>query len=313
MRADWAGRDVSAAQVSVELTEEMALGPSMATLRIVSHVVAGVRHFGAIIVPAGAEPESLPVLMYAHGGDSGVSVDDLQFVALSLGELSTRFMYVVPSFRSEPLRYGGRTWVSEGPSGHWDQDVDDALALVNVAFESTPEAKPGTFSILGGSRGAGVALLAGVRDPRVDRIVAFFGPTDFFDDWIRVIAWKTALDGPWDLPGLIHLDSTLIKPFVRGGITIPEARLGLVRRSSVLFAADLPAVQLHHGTADFTVPVSQAESLIRTMETLGRASPDFEAFIYEGGGHDFLSLTGAIPRAVEFITQTLTGEGATRR
>ena len=313
VRADWAGRDVSAAQVSVELTEEMALGPSTATLRIVSHVVAGVRHFGAIIVPGGAEPESLPVLMYAHGGDSGVSVDDLQFVALSLGELSTRFMYVVPSFRSEPLRYGGRTWVSEGPSGHWDQDVDDALALVNVAFESTPEAKPGTFSILGGSRGAGVALLAGVRDPRVDRIVAFFGPTDFFDDWIRVIAWKTALDGPWDLPGLIHLDSTLIKPFVRGGITIPEARLGLVRRSSVLFAADLPAVQLHHGTADFTVPVSQAESLIRTMETLGRASPDFEAFIYEGGGHDFLSLTGAIPRAVEFITQTLTGEGATRR
>ncbi|WP_419166191.1 hypothetical protein [Candidatus Palauibacter sp.] len=313
VREDWARRDVSAAGVSVELSEEMTLGTSTATLRIISHVVTGARHFGAIIVPAGAEPESLPVLMYAHGGDGGVSVDDLQVVALALGDLSARFAYVIPSFRSESLRYGDRAWVSEGPSGHWDYDVDDAIALVNVAFESTPEARPGTFSILGGSRGAGVALLTAIRDERVERVVAFFGPTDFFDRWIRAIAWKTALDGPWDLPGLIHLDSTLIKPLVRGGITIPEARLELVRRSSVLFAADLPAVQLHHGTADFTVPVTQAESLIRTMEALGRASPDFEAFIYEGGGHDFLSLTGAIPRAVEFISKSLPPGGSANR
>ncbi len=309
VRANWARRDVSAAGVSVELTEELALGESTATLRIVSHVVAGVRHFGAIIVPDGAAPETLPLLMYTHGGDGGVSVDDIEIVTTALGERSRRFVYAIPSFRSEPLRYGGRSWVSEGPSGHWDYDVDDALALANVAFETTPEARPGAIHIVGGSRGAGVALLAGARDERVERIVAFFGPTDFFDDWIRVIAWKTALDGPWDLPGLIHLDSTVVQPLVRGTLSTPEARLELVRRSSVLFAADLPAVQVHHGTADFVVPVSQAESLMRTMAALGRAAPEFETFIYEGGGHDFLSLPGAIPRAVEFIAQVLQPKG----
>lgn len=309
VRADWAQRDVSAAGISVELTEEFALGESTATLRIVSHVVAGARHFGAIIVPDGAAPETLPLLMYSHGGDGGVSVDDIQIVALALGELSRRFVYVIPSFRSEPLRYEGRSWVSEGPSGHWDYDVDDALALANVAFETTPEARPDAIHIFGGSRGAGVALLAGVRDERVERIVAFFGPTDFFDDWIRVIAWKTALDGPWDLPGLVHLDSTVVQPLVRGTLSTSEARLELVRRSSVLFAADLPAVQVHHGTADFVVPVSQAESLMGTMAALGRTPPDFEAFIYEGGGHDFLSLPGAIPRAIEFIAEALQPKG----
>lgn len=309
VRVDWAQRDVSAAEVSVELTEEMAFGEATATLRIVSHVVAGARHFGAIIVPDGAAPETLPLLMYSHGGDGGVSVDDIEIVALALGELSRRFVYVIPSFRSEPLRYEGRSWVSEGPSAHWDYDVDDALALANVAFETTPEARPDAIHIIGGSRGAGVALLAGARDERVERIVAFFGPTDFFDDWIRVIAWKTALDGPWDLPGLIHLDSTVVQPLVRGTLSPSEARLELVRRSSVLFAADLPAVQVHHGTADFVVPVSQAESMMRTMAALGRSTPDFEAFIYEGGGHDFLALPGAIPRAVEFMSEALQPKG----
>ena len=309
VRSDWAQRDISAGGVSVELTEGLAFGGATATLRIVSHVVAGSRHFGAIIVPDGAAPETLPLLMYSHGGDGGVSVDDIEVVTLALGELSRRFVYAIPSFRSEPLRYDGRSWVSEGPSSPWDYDADDALALANVVFETTPEARPDAIHILGGSRGAGVALLAGARDERVDRIVAFFGPTDFFDNWIQVIAWKTALDGPWDLPGLIHLDSTVVQPLVRGTLSIPEARLELIRRSSVLFADDLPTVQVHHGTADFVVPVSQAESLMRTMGTLGRTAPDFQAFIYEGGGHDFLSLDGAIPRAVAFMSQALLPKG----
>ncbi len=60
-------------------------------------------------------------------------------------------------------------------------------------------------------------------------------------------------------------------------------------------------MQLHHGTEDGTVSVSQAESLVRTMEALGRTPPDFEAFIYPGGGHDILSLGGAIPRAGVFL------------
>lgn len=309
VRADWARRDVSAAGISVELTEQMAVGASTATLRIVSHVVAGARHLGAIIVPDGAEAGTLPLLVYSHGGDGGVGVDDIEIVALALGELSRRFVYAIPSFRSEPLRYEGRSWVSEGPSSPWDYDVDDLLALADVVFETTPEARPGAIHILGGSRGAGVALLAGARDERVERIVAFFGPTDFFDSWIQVIAWKTAIDGPWDLPGLVHLDSTVVQPLVRGTLSTPEARLELVRRSAVLFAADLPAVQVHHGTADFVVPVTQAESLMRTMAALGRTPPDFEAFIYEGGGHDFLSLIGAIPRAVEFMSQALQPKG----
>lgn len=304
---DWAGRDYSVAGVQVEFAEEILLAGTPANLRIVSHLVSGHRHYGAIVVPQGADSASLHLATYLHGGDGGVSTADLQFVALPLGGLRNRFAYVLPSFRSEPLRHDSLTWVSEGTSSHWDYDVDDAMALVSLAFELTPEAKPGVYSIIGGSRGAGVALLAGARDERIERLVAFFGPTDFFDEWVREIVWEAAMRMPRRLTGVAHLDSTIVQPFIRGEMTRPEARLELVRRSSVLYAEKLPPVQLHHGTIDQTVSVSQAESMIAAMEALGRGPPDFEAYIYEDGGHDFLSLREAIQRAVEFISRSLGG------
>ena len=307
VRADWARRDISAAEATIELTESYPLDETPATLRIVSHRVGEVLHYGAILAPDSAAPGSLPILMYLHGGDSGVEVDDIGLVLYALGELRDNFVYVIPSFRSEPLEYEDRKWVSTGPGGHWDYDVDDALALLNVALELTPQARIEGLSIVGGSRGAGVALLAGIRDERIENIVAFFGPTDFFGDWVREIAREAAMGFPRDLTGVAHIDSTFIQPYMRGEVDLAEVRLELVRRSSVLFAEDLPAVQLHHGDSDGTVSVSQAHSLIRTMEALGREPPEFEAFIYEGGGHEVFALGGAIPRAVDFLRRALGG------
>ena len=305
VRADWADRDVSPSGLTIELTEAYSLFGSPATLRVVSHLVGDVRHYGAIVAPKSRRAGSLPVLMYLHGGESGVDVDDVQFLAFALGELRDSFVYVVPSFRSEPLRYGDREWVSTGPGGHWDHDVDDTLALLNVALALTPQATPAGLSLVGVSRGGGVALLAGIRDERVENIVTLFGPTDFFDDWVREIVREAALGMPRQLTGVAHMDSTLIQPYMGGRIDLPRVRLELVRRSAVLFAEDLPAVQLHHGDVDETVAISQAHSLIRVMEELGREPPDFEAFIYEGAGHEILDLSGAIPRAVGFLRRAL--------
>ena len=309
VRSDWAARDVSARGVAVEHQEGYSLAGRACALRILSHRVDGVLHYGAVLVPEGAAAGSLPLLLYLHGGDSGVSVDDIQIVAFALGPLVERFVYVIPSFRAEPLRHGGGSWVSEGPASPWDHDVDDTLALVNAVLESTPEARPGGMAVVGASRGAGVALLAGIRDQRIERIVAVFGPTDFFDGWVRGIARDAALGSPRDLPSVAHLDSTVITPFVRGEVPLPEARLELTRRSAVLFAEDLPPVQLHHGTDDDVVSVSQAESLIGTMDALGRTPPGFEAFIYPGGGHSYFSLDGLIPRSAVFLRDWLASLG----
>ena len=54
VRADWARRDISAAEVTIELTESYPLDETPATLRIVSHRVGEVLHYGAILAPDSA-------------------------------------------------------------------------------------------------------------------------------------------------------------------------------------------------------------------------------------------------------------------
>lgn len=304
---DWGQRTPAASGVQEELSLDVTLGSSPAAVRVYSHLVDGLRHFGAVVVPDGAAAGSLPVLVYGHGGDGGVSVDELLLVAGSLGELTDDFVYVVPSFRAEPLVVGSTTFLSEGPASPWDRDVDDALALLEVTLDEIPEADPGRIGVLGLSRGAGVGLLMAIRDPRIDLVVEFFGPTDFFDVYVQEIVADALRGQLRDLPGLDVLNERFIQPLKHGTLSLEEFRTELVRRSAVLYADRLPAVQVHHGTSDVVVRVSQAESLIATLESLGRGPPEDEFWIYSGGGHSPLTLSGSIPRTLSFLGRLVEG------
>ncbi len=306
VRADWATRDVSPAGGTVEFEEPFSMGGSPTTLRIVSHQVAGVRHFGAVVVPSSAGTERLPILVFAHGGDDGVSVEStLLILTIALGEMRDDFIYVIPSFRDEPLEYGGRAWTSEGPASPWDRDADDAMALVSLAMESIPEASTDRYFVVGASRGGGVAMLMGIRDARIAGVITFFGPTDFQSEWARDIASLLVRGVTVDLPGVEYLRANYLVPWWAGEITLQDARLALIRRSPVFFAEDLPPLQVHHGDMDGVVSVTQAESMIRAMEEIGRGAPEFEAFIYLGGTHDITSMPASIPRALEFLRRIL--------
>jgi hypothetical protein len=148
-----------------------------------------------------------------------------------------------------------------------------------------------------------VGLLMAARDPRIDAVVEFFGPTDFFDPWVRDIV-EDALQGDLrDLPGLPWLDQTYIQPLKRGATSVAVVRKELVRRSAALFASTLPAVQVHHGTADSVVSVSQAQRLDQAMRRLDRAPPSYQLYTYPGGEHDPLTLSGSVGRVVAFLAQ----------
>jgi len=299
--ADWAARSVAAVDVVVERDSVVLVDSVRVRVRVVTHVVDGFRHVGAVLSSDGATGPS-PVVVYAHGGDSGVRVEDVLLQYSLAGDEAGRFVWVVPSFRSEALQFAGQTYTSQGSESPWDRDVDDALALLDVALEVEPSADAGSVGILGFSRGAGVALLMGVRDARIDRIVDFFGPTDFFDTYSRDVVTEALRGEPRDLPGLEYLNQTFIAPLGRGEKTIAESRLELVRRSAVLFAGELPDVQLHHGTADEVVDVSQAQSLIDAMAAIGRGEPGFQAYLYDGGSHNPLTLLGSFGRTTDFLT-----------
>lgn len=300
VESEWAGRDPVSADVEVVHDTTVTVDVLTFRVRIVSHSVEGVVHYGAIVV-SDALDEPTPTLVYAHGGDAGVAVDDVLAIMPFLGDVAASYVWVIPSFRSETLEMGSMSWTSDGPASPWDRDVDDALALLDATFEIEAVADPTRVGVLGFSRGAGVGLLMGIRDSRIDRVVEFFGPTDFFGPFVQEVVEEALMGSARDLPGLAFLDAEYLQPLARGETSVAAVRSQLVRRSAVLFADRLPAVQVHHGTADAVVHVSQAEALIDALTALGRSEPDFEWYLYEGGTHNLLSLANSVGRAVDFL------------
>lgn len=301
IEADWTTRSPAAKEVIEETSYIALIGGGLGTVRVFSHVVDGNRHYGATISPLGAVEGSLPVVAFLHGGDDGVNVDDVTLLLFLLGDRARDFVYVVPSFRSEPLIANGVRYTSEGAPSPWDRDVDDAIALLDVALKHVAEANSDRTGVLGFSRGGMVALLMALRDDRVDLVSELSGPTDFFDTWVRDLTQDALSDVLDPLPGIDILNEQFIQPMRFGSITPSEFRLELVRRSPVLWADRLPSVQIHHGTADETVPISQANRMIGALNELDRDDLEDEFHIYPGVGHDLLLAPAVDTRIFDFL------------
>ena len=93
----------------------------------------------------------------------------------------------------------------------------------------------------------------------------------------------------------------MLEPLQAGDLSIDDVRLDLIRRSSVYFVDRLPPVQIHHGLNDPIVPPAEGEALADAFESAGRS--DYEAYFYPGGGHDPLTLDGALDRLQTFLLQ----------
>ena len=246
-----------------------------ANFSLVAYHSDGLRIYGIVTRPKVAG--TYPILLYNHGGESGLSTTELDH------PLAFAFVQVASSFRSEPVVWFGETYRSEGDPSTWDGDVKDALVMLSCA-EKLADADASRVVSFGGSRGGAVSLLAAIRMPnRFLRVVELFGPTDFFDPIFRadLQAW---LDGAVDTrPGVTLLRQEVVEPYLNGMLSLSEARLALLRRSALYFCERLPAVQIHHGTVDDIVPISQSDRLAAHLEDL---NANYEYFQYEGKGHD---------------------------
>jgi dipeptidyl aminopeptidase/acylaminoacyl peptidase len=246
-----------------------------AVLSLVAYESGGLRIYGVISRPK-AEG-TYPLLLYNHGGDSGLSANELDH------PLAFGFVQVASAFRSEPVRWFGEQFVSEGRASPWDADVADALVMLSCA-ERLPNVDASRVLAFGGSRGGAVSLLAAIRAPgRFRSVVELFGPTDFFDPNFRDDL-EALVNGTDDSrPGVGFLKTEILEPYINGGTTLDDARRALIRRSAIYFADRLPPVQIHHGTADEIVPISQSDRLAAQLEMINRP---VEYFQYPGVGHD---------------------------
>lgn len=261
-----------------------------ADFSLVSYRSDGLRIYGIVTRPKIAG--RYPILLYNHGGESGLTTTELDH------PLAFAFVQVASSFRSEPVFWFGETFLSEGEPSTWDGDVRDALIMLACA-ERLPDVDVSSVVAFGGSRGGAVSLLAAVRMPnRFIRVVELFGPTDFFDP-IFQNDLQALLDGAVDTrPGVELLRQEVVDPYLEGVVSLANARLALLRRSAIYFANRLPPVQIHHGTADDIVPISQSEHLAAQLASL---NAPHEYFRYEGKGHDPNLGDELLPRILAFL------------
>lgn len=309
VRQDWAARSHHAlgSQLVWDTLIPVAVGANTQNFKVsvVSHKVDQAKHYGAVVAPS--DSVNLPTLIYAHGGDNGVDISEILLLLRVAPELG-RYSIVVPSFRSEPLQIETQEWLSEGNPSPWDRDVDDLLQFLSALDSLGMEGYRDTLAGLGISRGGGTILLAAIREPRLTRVVDFFGPTDFFGDFVRseceAIWWGT----PSDRPGVSSLTELFIEPLQSGVLSIPEARQALLRRSPKYFAEDLPALQIHHGGADTVVPIAESQALWAAYELAHGGNTESAFYRYDNAGHNPLMMVppfssdNAVQRAVTFLS-----------
>ncbi len=260
-------------------------------LSLVAYQSEGLRIYGVMSQPKTAG--TYPIILYSHGGDEGFWATELDH------PLSAAFVQLASSFRSEPVLWFGRHYVSEGAPGLWDGDVADALTLLAYA-DQVPGADVSRVISFGGSRGGAVALLAAARQPnRFVFVVDLFGPTDFFDPAFRDDLDRLVGDRTDDRPGVAFLKQEIVDPYVAGDLSLHDARWALLRRSVLYFAERLPPVQIHHGTVDDIVPISQSDRLAERLQTL---QMPVEYYTYPGKGHDPFLGDELLPRILAFVT-----------
>jgi dipeptidyl aminopeptidase/acylaminoacyl peptidase len=210
-----------------------------------------------------------------------------------LGPEQKEFIYFVPSFRGEVLKFNGAEYVSEGDrSDSWDGATDDALGLLNVGLRLTPQADPNRVCAFGKSRGGSVELLVGIRNPTIKLVLDWAGPVDWFE-LMATEGWtqkEIAADALLNKATPKEEGGQFIERFFAKAIVgkqgLREVRLKILASSPWYFAGHLPRSQVHYGVEDEMVPVVNGQALAQLMKKQGRNTQTFESFFHADAGHD---------------------------
>lgn len=328
VRAEWAARNPTSSPPTVVGTAT----EGGATITVVSHTVTAagcetVTHYAAVRVPDGLSGEA-PMLVVHHGGDDGFRVGGsgdtgLTALAALYPDLFAATVQVMPVYRSEPLdasAIGLGTLTATGAPSPWDCDVDDAIATVDAVIGAFPGVVSATERVaMGFSRGGNTAALHAARDPEMDALVDYYGPTDFYNDAVQLLTTGvlTGNAGALGLPGAQYLLDNVLLPLrnadgtYNAGADYATARLAIVRRSASVFAASLPETQVHHHRQDNTVPVGFTEAFVTEVAARG-AADRVEVFYYGSGTpaagfHTPTAMPESLGRVQTFLLGELAG------
>ncbi len=287
----WQAIDLTPSAYTV--VQEKQLMSGKYTLKIVSFNVNDIQEYGALIIPN--TTEKMPVRIYAGGFGLDVTMYRM-ILELNPSGSDKPFILAMPTLRGQSLQItiNDTTYTTPLSGGDhcdaFDGGTDDVLAFLNLIEQTEPYADVNRTSVRGGSRGGTVALLAGIRDKRIKRVVCVAGP-------VNMLALSS---------GHVNDDTyrcQFLSAYKNGQVSLAEARNKMIASSPAFFADRLPLAQMHMGLKDSNVPIWQAYEFQKRIDAAG-ITAGFQLFTYYRTHSDIATNNADLAQRIEdFLSQ----------
>jgi len=285
-----------------EITIEQILDPgSNYSRHIASYKSEGLKIYALLTVPNGEKPENgWPVVIFNHG-----------YIAPSEYRTTERYIAYTDGFsrngyivlRSDYRGHGNSEGQASGSYGSNGYTIDILNAVASM--KKYKDADPRRIGMWGHSMGGHITLRAMVVNKDVKAGVIWAGVVgsyaDLINNWRRRNQTTTtpfptrSTRGGWRQSLINEYGSPEKNPEFWNSI------------SATSYLADVAGpIQLHHGTADTSVPVAFSETLEKQMKAAGKT---VELFTYPGDDHNIsANFNTAIQHSIDFFDKYVKGD-----
>lgn len=274
------------------ITIESELEPGSNYRRyLTSYQSDGLKIYALLTVPNGDKPATgWPVIVFNHGYIPPAQYRTTErYLAYTDG--FSRAGYIV--FRPDYRGHGNSEGEASGAYGSNAYTIDVLNAVASL--KQYPDADPQRIGLWGHSMGGHITLKSMVVDPDIKAGVIWAGVVASYPDLLN--NWRRSNFTPPPLPsGARRWRQVLTDEY-----GTPEQNpqfWASISANSFLSSLSGP-IQLHHGTADSSVPVEFSESLQTQLQAANQIS---ELFVYPGDDHNLSdNFSTAMRRSVEFF------------
>lgn len=279
-----------------EITIEQTLEPGVNYDRyLASYLSEGYKIYALLTVPQGEKPVTgWPVIVFNHGYIPPAQYRTTErYVAYVDG--FARNGYIV--FRSDYRGHGSSEGEAAGGYGSPAYTVDVLNAV--SAIKAFPEADPARVGMWGHSMGGHITLRAMVTTADIKAGVIWAGVVASYPDLLA--RWRRPNDGsPVPTPDPTSTRGRWRRELLDTYGSPEENPQFWAAISPNSYAADLSGpIQLHHGTADDSVPYEFSELLLAQVQAAGKP---VELYLYDNDNHNIsASFDTAMARSVAFF------------